>query len=85
MRLDPVDMIVLQVHHYENQPVVDKRLRVTEEGRNVDADPLFIASRAAGKQQQLSILTNQVHQVKLGVAQVKLELMTAIMLSYKLQ
>ena len=41
-------------------------------------DPLLVANRDAGNQQKLSILTNQVHQLKLDVAQVKMELATTI-------
>ena len=78
---NPVEKVVLQVHRYENQLVIDELLAVPEVvggNGNGDVDPLLLANRAAGNQQQLSILTNQVHQLKLDLAQVKMELSTAI-------
>jgi Transcriptional activator of glycolytic enzymes len=80
---NPVEKVILQVHRYENQLVIDELLTVQEVGRgdggaNGDVDPLVVANRAAGNMQQLSILTNQVHQLKLDHAQAKMELQEAI-------
>ena len=74
-----VEKVVLQAHWYENQLVIDELVAVPEgPGAGNGIDPLVVANRVAGSQQQLSILTNQVHQVKLDLAQVKMELSTAI-------
>ena len=77
---NPVEKVVLQVHRYENQLIIDELLAVPEAGagNNDNVNPLLVANRAAGNQQQLSILTNQVHQLKLDLAQVKMELAIAI-------
>ena len=79
---NPVEKVVLQVHRYKNQLVINKLLAIPEaQGGVIDGnqpDPLLVANRVAGNQQQLSILTNQVHQLKLDLAQVKMELATAI-------
>ena len=76
---NPVETVVLQVHRYENQLVINELVAVPEgPGDGNGVNPLVVANRVAGNQQQLSILTNQVHQLKLDLAQVKMELSTAI-------
>ena len=78
---NPVEKVVLQVHRYENQLVIDELIVIPDGAGGGDGnqpDALLVANRAAGNQQQLCILTNQVHQLKLDLAQVKMELSTAI-------
>jgi Transcriptional activator of glycolytic enzymes len=78
---NPVEKVVLQVHRYENQLVIDELLAMPGGGgggggggeADDGGDPLVLANRAAGNQQQLSILTNQVHQLKQDVVQAKME------------
>ena len=60
-----MEKVVLQVHRYENQLVIDELLSVPEGAGVGNNEPLAMANRVAGNQQQLSILTNQVHQLKL--------------------
>ena len=63
-----MEKVVLQVHRYE---VMDELLAVPEgagAGNNGNVDPLLMANRMTGNLEQLSILTNQVHQLKLDLA-----------------
>jgi Transcriptional activator of glycolytic enzymes len=76
---NPVEKVVLQVHRYENQLVIDELLSLGGNGGGGggdgggDGDPLVVANRAAGNQQQLGIITNQLHQVKQDVIDCKME------------
>jgi hypothetical protein len=75
---NPVEKVVLQVHRYENQLVIDELIALPGGGGNGDngggdGDPLIIANRAAGNQQQLGIMTNQLHQLKQDVTECKME------------
>jgi hypothetical protein len=81
--LNPVEKVVLQVHRYENQLVIDELLTLQGGGGDNDgpgggADPLLVANQAAGNQQQLSILTNQMHQLKQDQTEAKMESLHAI-------
>ena len=78
-----MEKVVLQVHRYEKQLVIDELLAVPEgagAGNNDNIDPLVMTTRVAGNQQQLSILMNKAHQLKLDLAQGKMagEMATAI-------
>jgi hypothetical protein len=81
---NPVEKVVLQVHRYENQLVIDELIAIPGGGNNGgggvggDDDPLVLANRAAGNQQQLGIITNQLHQLKQGLTQAKMENLHAI-------
>ena len=84
-----MEKVVLQVHRYENQLVIDELLTLGGGGNGGngdgggggggggrdggDGDPHVVANRAAGNQQQLGIITNQVHQLKQDVVQCKME------------
>jgi Transcriptional activator of glycolytic enzymes len=76
---NPVEKVVLQVHRYENQLVIDELLALPGGGGQGahdggdGVDPLVMANRAAGNQQQLSIITNQMQQLKQDLIQSKME------------
>jgi Transcriptional activator of glycolytic enzymes len=78
-QVNPVEKVVLQVHRYENQLVIDELLSLGgfggggNNGGGGDGDPLVVANRAAGNQQQLGIITNQLHQVKQDITECKME------------
>lgn len=85
---NPVEKVVLQVHRYENQLVIDELLGLggggggggveAAAGGHGEADPLLVANRAAGNMQQLGIITNQLHQVKQDITECKMENLQAI-------
>ncbi|MGL5935859.1 MAG: hypothetical protein ACRCZI_09580 [Cetobacterium sp.] len=78
--VNPVEKVVLQVHRYENQLVIDELLDfggASGPGGHGEADPLLVANRAAGNMQQLGIITNQLHQVKQDIVECKMENLTA--------
>lgn len=82
---NPVEKVVLQVHRYENQLVIDELIAIPGGGGNNggggvggDNDPLLLANRAVGNQQQLGIITNQLHQLKQDLTQAKMENLHAV-------
>jgi hypothetical protein len=77
---NPVEKVVLQVHRYENQLVIGKPIAIPGGGGNNvgvgvggNNDPLVLANRAVGNQQQLGIITKQLHQLKQDLVQGKME------------
>jgi hypothetical protein len=67
---NPVEKVVLQVHRYENELVIDELLSLGNNGgagavgAGGDQDDLMVANQVAGNQQTLAIVVNQLHQVK---------------------
>jgi hypothetical protein len=80
---NPVEKVVIQVHCYENQLVIDELLALPGGGggnnaNGVNNDPLLLANQAAGNQQQIGIMTNQLHQLKQELSQAKMETLHAV-------
>jgi hypothetical protein len=80
---NPVEKVVLQVHRYENQLVIDELLTLGANNGNNNGEAgasenLVQANRVAGNMQQLGIITNQVHQLKQDIVQCKMENLHAI-------
>jgi len=62
---NPVEKVVLQVHRYENELVIDELLSMGDSnGGDGSGGDLMVANQVAGNQQQLGIIVNQLHQVK---------------------
>jgi len=65
---NPVSKVVLQVHRFENELVIDELLSLGGgnggNGGNGNGGDLMVANQVAGNQQQLGIIVNQLHQVK---------------------
>jgi len=66
---NPVEKVVLQVHRYENELVIDELLAMGNDGGGGGGTggaggDLMVANQVAGNQQQLGIIVNQLHQVK---------------------
>jgi hypothetical protein len=64
---NPVEKVVLQVHRYENELVIDELLSLGNGGDGTGGGiggNLMVANQVAGNQQQLGIIVNQLHQIK---------------------
>jgi hypothetical protein len=77
---NPVEKAVLLVHRFENRLVIDELLTLANGNNDANGatDPLFTANQAAGNQQAIAILTNQVQQLRNEQTDTKMVLQTAI-------
>jgi len=77
---NPVEKVVLQVHRYENSLVIDELLSFGDNGGGGTGGggDLMVANQVAGNQQQLGIIVNQLHQVKMKQAEDRQAMETGI-------
>jgi len=79
---NPVEKVVLQVHRYENELVIDELLAMGQTaaggGGAAAGGDLMVANQVAGNQQQLGIMVNQLHQMKQQCTEDRLAIQTDI-------